>query len=354
MYQLNDKIKELTPYEPLKGDFKIRLDANESYLHIPDYILEMLLASSTLLKTNRYPDPLAIELCTSFANAYGVSPSLVAAGNGSDELIQVIFSSFLMKGEKYASFDNDFSMYDFYGHISECECVKLHKRSDLTIDVDEAIKTCNENDVKLLIFSNPCNPTSLGLVREDVRKIINNVKALVILDEAYMDFWDQSILSEIESYDNLIILRTCSKAYGLAALRVGFAVANKTLINVIKAVKSPYNVNSISQHMASVILSHKGESHAAITQIKNSTKELYAALTEFNEEFNCGWEIFPTCTNFVTVRFEKARELYNYLLSIGIAIRCFGPYLRITAGSNNENIQLIKFIEKYYQEVLNK
>ena len=351
MYQLNDKIKELTPYEPLKGDFKIRLDANESYLQIPDYILEMILASSVLLKTNRYPDPLATELCSSFAHAYNLPANLVAAGNGSDELISVIFSAFLMKGEKYASFDHDFSMYDFYGHIAECECVKINKEADLTINVDKAIKLINENDAKLVIFSNPCNPTSLGLKKDEVRKLIKSVNALVVLDEAYMDFWDQSILNEIEDYDNLIILKTCSKAYGLAALRVGFAVGNMTLINAIKAVKSPYNVNSISQHIAAKFLSHKGETNAATEQIKHSTKELYKALYELKGKLSLDWEILPTCTNFVTVRFNEAKELYNYLLSIGIAVRCFGPYLRITAGSNSENKQLIKFIEKYYIEI---
>jgi histidinol-phosphate aminotransferase len=245
-------------------------------------------------------------------------------------------------------------MYAFYSSMYELKVETLPKEQSLQINIPKVIDYCNNQNIKAVIFSNPCNPTSLGVTRQDIIKLIKNVYCLVIIDEAYMDFWDQSILNEIENYDNLIILRTCSKAYGLAALRVGFAVANKTLINVIKAVKSPYNVNSISQHMASVILSHKGESHAAITQIKNSTNDLYKALKELNEKLNCGWEIFPTCTNFVTVRFEKARELYNYLLSIGIAIRCFGPYLRITAGSNNENIQLIEFIEKYYQEVLNK
>ena len=353
MYQLNDKIKELTPYEPLKGDFKIRLDANESYLHIPQYIMELILAGGNLFNTNRYPDPMATELCSAFAHLYGVPASLVAAGNGSDELISVIFSAFLMKGDKYASFDNDFSMYDFYGHIAEAELRKIKKKPDLTIDVDETINIINSENVKLLIFSNPCNPTSLGLKREDVRKIIKNVNALVILDEAYMDFWDQSIITEIEDYDNLIILRTCSKAFGLAALRVGFAVANNTLINAIKAVKSPYNVNTVSQHIAAKVLSHRGEVNAATEQIKHSTKELYDALINLNEKLGNIWEIFPTCTNFVTVRFEDARKLYEYLLSIGIAIRCFGPYLRITAGSNNENTQLIKFIEKYYESVNN-
>lgn len=354
MYQLNDKIKDLTPYEPLQGDFKIRLDANESYLHIPDYILELILASSTILKVNRYPDPMASELCKAFATAYGIDPHLVAAGNGSDELISVIFSSFLMKGEKYASFDHDFSMYDFYGHIAEAQCVKLRKRDDLTIDVDKAIETCNNENVKLLIFSNPCNPTSLGLKREEVRRLIKSVNALVILDEAYMDFWNEALINEVEDYDNLIILKTCSKAYGLAALRVGFAVANKTLVNVIKAVKSPYNVNSVSQHIAATILKHRGETGAATEQIKTSTKELYDGLVSLNETLGNPWKILPTCTNFVTVVFDEAREVYEYLLSIGIAVRCFGPYLRITAGCNNENLQLLKFIYKYYTEHKNK
>lgn len=148
-------------------------------------------------------------------------------------------------------------MYDFYGYVSECRGIEIKKDENFTIDIDKVIETCNNENVKLLIFSNPCNPTSVGLTREAVRKIIRGVSALVVLDEAYMDFWNESMLGEFENYDNLLILKTCSKAFGLAALRVGFAVGNEKLVRAIKAVKSPYNVNTCSQKMAEAVLKNR-------------------------------------------------------------------------------------------------
>ena len=350
MYILNDKIKDLTPYEPIKGDFKIRLDANESFVNVPEYVMTEVVAKAFSAKFNRYPDSLAGELCSAFAGAYGVNKENVVAGNGSDELISLIFGGFLMKGETFATLSCDFSMYDFYGSLSEGKAVKIPKNPDLTVDVQGVIDACNRENVRLLIFSNPCNPTSIGLDREDVREIIKNVKGLVVLDEAYMDFWDQSLIGEVEDYDNLIILKTCSKAFGLAAVRVGFAVGNTTVINAIKAIKSPYNVNTLSQITAAAVLRHRGECKAALGQIKQSKEELFKLLTGLNEENGNVLKIIDSSTNFVSVFTPRAKELFEYLLSIGIAVRYFGDFLRITAGSNNENIQLAKFINKFLRE----
>ena len=226
MYTLNEKIRDLEPYEPIAGEYKIRLDANESFLCLPESVMASALHAMMRVELNRYPDPTAKDLCAAFAKSYKVKPACVAAGNGSDELINVIFQSFLMKGETYATLTPDFSMYDFYGYVSECRGIEIKKDENFTIDIDKVIETCNNENVKLLIFS---------LTREAVRKIIRGVSALVVLDEAYMDFWNESMLGEFENYDNLLILKTCSKAFGLAALRVGFAVGNEKLVRAIKA-----------------------------------------------------------------------------------------------------------------------
>ena len=350
MYTLNDKIKDLVPYEPLKGNFKIRLDANESFAQMPEYIMAEIVAKAFSTKFNRYPDPLAAELCSAFAGAYGVQKENIVAGNGSDELISVILGGFLMRGEKFATLTYDFSMYDFYGSLSEGKNVKITKNEDLTINVQGVIDACNREDVKVLIFSNPCNPTSIGLEREDVRTIIKNVSCLVVLDEAYMDFWDQTLIDEVNEYDNLLILRTCSKAFGLAAVRIGFAVGNTTIINTIKAIKSPYNVNTLSQITATTILRHKGENKAALGQIKQSKLELVKLLKALNGKYENSMKIIDGNTNFVTVFMPKAKELFEYLTEIGIAVRYFGDFLRITAGSYNENVQLIKFMDKFFEE----
>ena len=348
MFTLNDKIKDLTPYEPNENIYKIRLDANESFLKVPDYVMAEAYKQFGSLSLNRYPDPKAAKLCESFAKCYDLDPKNVAAGNGSDELISIIANSFLMADEKYAAFSYDFSMYDFYGHLAGAVGVKIPQNEGFSVDVDRVISVCKAENVRLLIFSNPCNPTSLGIDRENVRKIITSLEnTLIVLDEAYMDFWDQSLLSEVSDYDNLIILRTCSKAFGLAALRIGFAVANERLINVIKAVKSPFNVNSISQLIAGTVLRHRGEFAAAQGQIALSLKTLQSGLEALNEKYGSPMVILKSCTNFVTVRYSESKELFEYLKSVGIAVRFFGSFLRITCGTKEENTQVLRFIEKY-------
>lgn len=352
MYTLNEKIRDLEPYEPLAGDYKIRLDANESFLRLPESVMASALHAMMGAELNRYPDPAAKDLCAAFAKCYKVRPECVAAGNGSDELINVIFQSFLMKGETYATLTPDFSMYDFYGYVSECKGVHIKKDENFAIDIDKVIETCNNENVKLLIFSNPCNPTSVGLTREAVRKIIKGVSALVVLDEAYMDFWDESMLGEFENYDNLLILKTCSKAFGLAALRVGFAVGPEKLIRAIKAVKSPYNVNTCSQKMAEAVLKNRAEADAAIRRLLLSRDELQGKFDRMAQRFPDKLETVKSVTNFIVLRTPYAEELYERLLSESIAVRYFKNMfaLRITAGSTGENAAVAEHIQRFFEE----
>ncbi len=348
MYKLNSKIVDLKPYEPLKGNFKIRLDANESYLPFPKELEDEIHDGLKKIDLNRYPDSKAEKLCESFAKIYGLKTENVVAGNGSDELISILLSAFLLKGENYAVFEKDFSMYNFYGSICEANCIVIDKNADWTIDVDKTIEVCQKKNVKLLIFSNPCNPTSLGLKKDDVRRIINSLEdTLVVLDEAYMEFWTESLMDELLNYQNLVILKTCSKAFGLAGLRVGFAVSHENIVNAIKAVKSPYNLNSVSQFIANTLLERKDLLEDATEKILEQTKKLYSALKEIAGNTV---ELLTTNTNFVVLKTDKAKEMWQYLCDKGISVRNFGEFLRINAGSDEENTELLRVIEEYIKE----
>ncbi|MBR5134842.1 MAG: histidinol-phosphate aminotransferase family protein, partial [Clostridia bacterium] len=331
-YTISEKTASLKPYDPSEGTYRIRLDANESFLLPTETDRAAMADAIAELDFRRYPDPMSKAPCEAFAKLYGVDSSLVTAGNGSDELICVIMSTFLQKGEKVLTVSPDFSMYRFYTDITENPCITMPKNDDLTIDVDAVIKTINTEDIRLFVFSNPCNPTSIGLDREAVRRIITETSALIVLDEAYMDFWDQSLLDEVEQYDNLIILRTASKALGMAALRLGFAVANKTLTGIIRAAKSPYNVNSATQAMASVVLSNPLYKDVYIDILKESKNQLYQGFERLVEK---GYvkKLYPSCTNFVLIEVDDAPYFWSELADFGIIVRCFGDHrLRITAG----------------------
>lgn len=345
-YTLNDKIKNMTPYDPVSGEFDIRLDANESFITPPQEIIDEIKESVLKTNFNRYPDPMASKLCKLFGNYYGVDSELVTAGNGSDELISIIANSFLQKGDKAMVLAPDFSMYKFYLKLAECECVTYEKKEDFRVDFDNLIYAIQSREIKLIIFSNPCNPTSVGFEAKQMRKLIRSVDALVVLDEAYMDFYDQSLINEAADYDNLIILRTCSKAFGMAAIRLGFAVANKTLTNALRSTKSPYNVNSVTQAVGCVIFSHPDYLRDCVDKIKKSRDELYNKLTTL-QRLNPGRiRVVEPVTNFVYVWQDNAGGLYNILKSHGIVVRNIGEYLRITAGTPDENNAVLKVIER--------
>lgn len=350
MYTLNEKIKNLQPYDPISGNYKIRLDANESCVNLPDYMIEKIKETVGNINFNRYPDPYAKELCRAFAEYYGINPLSVTAGNGSDELICLLMTAFLMKGETLITIEPDFSMYRFYTSITEINCVSVQKNSDLSIDINKLISAVHKNKAGAVIFSNPCNPTSLGLSKEDIIKLIKSVDSLVILDEAYMDFWEESLLNRVNDFDNLVILRTASKAVGAASIRLGFAVANEKITNALKAVKAPYNVNSVTQAIGTIIYSDK-------EYLKNIRKTIVSLRKSLYNDFKALEALYPEkiklidgCSNFIFIKTDEASDIFNFLLSKGVAIRLMNDYIRITAGNEEENTELLGLLKEYLKQ----
>lgn len=347
MYKLNSKISNLTPYSPITGDYKIRLDANESCFNLPQDILEQIKTAVENIDYNRYPDPYATELCKAFADFYGISEKNVTAFNGSDELITLLMTTFMMSGETLVTVEPDFSMYRFYTTLAELNCVSSPKNTDLSVDIDTVIKTVKENNARGVIFSNPCNPTSKGIGRDDIIKLITSVDALVILDEAYMDFWNASILELVNKYDNLIIMRTASKAIGAAAIRLGFAVTNEVNSNALKAVKSPYNVNTVSQKIGTIIYKNKEFLQNRRNTIVSLRENLYNDLKEIECKYPDKIAIVEGCSNFVFIKTDLGKEIFDFFLSKGVAIRLMNDYIRITAGTAEENQTVVALLEEF-------
>jgi len=341
MFSLPEKLKEFTPYTPITGDYKIRLDANESFIEVDR---ELIAKAVSGVKLNRYPDPYAVEVILAFSELFGVDPLCVTAGSGSDELIGIIISSLLQKGDKFLCASPDFSMYSFYAKLYELEVAEFLKNADMTLNINELIGYINKNGIKAVAFSNPCNPTSLGIEKNEIMRLVTDTNALIILDEAYMDFWDekQSLIGEVGGHKNLIVLRTCSKSIAIAGLRLGFAVASREIADVLKAVKPPYNVSSLTQAIGAAILSDRDGYRNNINAVKMNTFWLYNEL----DKLRIFEKIYDTRTNFIFIKTEKARTIYEYLLGEGIAVRCYEGHLRICAGTASENKSLIKSLKQ--------
>lgn len=348
MYSLNEKAKSIKPYVPVSGRLRIHLDANESFIELPEELRKRIGEKIEKLPLNRYPDLEAAEACAAFAGLYGVDKKSVVAGNGSDELISVIFNCFLEKGQSFATIEPDFSMYAFYGMLAEGKHVKINKNADFGFDVDNAIKICNNEAVRLLIFSNPCNPTSKGISAAEAARLISSVDALVVLDEAYMDFWDESMLSRMDEFDNLIILKTCSKAFGMAGIRMGFAAATQRLRDTMMAAKSPYNVNAVSQCIAAELLREKGLIEAALGQLLASKTRLNNGLLKLAEK-TCAFKVISGVTNFVSIVMKDPEDFYEYLLGKGIAVRLTAGIIRVTCGTTEENNEFLSCAQGYFR-----
>lgn len=352
-YQLNEKVKNLIPYDPIMGDYRIRLDANESFIDPGEILREQILSAVSGIEFNRYPDPTATELCGKFAQFYGVDPSCVVAGNGSDELITVILGAFLRPGDRLLTFSPDFSMYKLYGDIFEKTNCVAAKKEDLTLTADDVLDAAGKTGPAAILLSNPCSPTSLVMSREDALRIVENTDALVIIDEAYMDFSDGSVIKTAEKYDNLIVLKTCSKALGLAAIRLGFAVSSKEIIRALNCVRSPYNVNALTQAIGCVVFSNPGYIKDSMEEIKKARDSLYQGLLKIEGKSGVRRVVKPD-TNFVLVELEDVESVFNELKKRSIIVRRIGNYLRITAGTKKENGDLIQALTEILAVKINK
>jgi len=335
--KISEKLLNMSPYDPTENKYSVKLDANESFIELPPVIKAKMLSAIAEVAENRYPDPSCRVLREAASKIYNVPDKNIVCGNGSDELLSIIISSFNMKGDKIMTAAPDFSMYEFYAHNAECEVVTYEKDDALVIDPNELISMAKEQNVNMLIFSNPCNPTGVGLPASDIKRIVSSLDSLVVVDEAYMEFWNESILDSVLEYDNCILLRTCSKAFGMAALRVGFAIANDILISCMNKSRSPFNVSALVQAGAASVLSEREYLEECCEKIRKNTEELRHMALELTEK-NQNFEYMPTVTNFVLLKTKKAKEYYNELLGRDICVRLVkGKYLRITSGSADEN-----------------
>lgn len=349
-YQLNKKVRDLEPYEPISGNYPIRLDANESFLEIPPEVKADMLSRISLLHLNRYPDPLAAGVCERAGRYLGVKPELITVGNGSDELLTLLTQVMMSKGEKMICTSPDFSMYQCYGYLAEVECIEFKKDASFRINVDALIDLIQTEGARTVIFSNPCNPTGVGLPRAEVIRLIEGVpECLVVVDEAYMEFWDQSVLDCVEKYDNLMVLKTCSKSFRMAGIRCGLAIANRTLTNALRAAKSPYNVNSMTQAAAETLFDYPAELDAATQTVIHSRDALYDSVRALANKFPEKLSLLPTNANFVYIKMPagQAKRIFEAMKAEGVIVRCMGDYLRITCGTEHENAEVVRLLEVF-------
>ena len=339
MNREKESIRSLEPYVTNPTICSVKLDANEGDKDLYRDLLKKLGESDITL--NYYPDDSYSELKKEINNYVGYEPKNITVGNGSSELLDLCVKTFVDKDETILSLDPTFSMYSIYAQVFSAKYIGAKAEEDFKLNVDSIIKDIKENNPKLIILCNPNNPTGSVLTKEEVRKIVKSTDALIALDEAYMEFGDESLIDEVMDYDNLLIVKTVSKAFSLAGIRMGYIVANEDIITSIEKVRAPYNLNSLSTYIATEALRQKERMFDYVKNIKEEREKIYKALVDL------GVKAYPSGANFVFFK-SDIDNLQKKLVDKDVLIRKFSGkldgYYRVSVGTKEQNE---KFLEAF-------
>ena len=381
-------IWELKPYSSARSEFKLYgetsagaltlLDANENPNDPINHNSELRIPN-----LNRYPDPLQSEIKEILSAQKGVDADQVFVGNGSDEAIDLLYRIFCEPGkDSVITCPPTYGMYEVSAAINDVAVVEVPLKDNFDFDIDGILKSDAFAKAKLLWICTPNNPTGNALLKADLQhdwkaenytkggmmdisyapefekelkenqrlmdQIIGGFKGIVVIDEAYQDFTEnQSFISRLTDYPNLVVLQTMSKAHGLAGARTGFAFASKEIIALFNKTKPPYNVNELSQKAVANALKNITATEKEVTEIKANRKMLMTLL----EDLDYVEQVFPSEANFILTKVKNATAVYNYLRDKNIIIRNRSSQipntLRFTVGTTRECEELMKVLMEY-------
>lgn len=335
---VRENIKKMKPYSSARDDFQgnasVFLDANEN----PYPALY-----------NRYPDPHQRKLKEKIAALKKVSTGQIFLGNGSDEAIDLIIRAFCVPGKDNVIIPQPtYGMYSVSAEINDIEIKPASLTTDFDVDVNSIVNAIDTNS-KIVFLCSPNNPSGNLLSLDRIRTVLESFDGLVIVDEAYIDFANQpSLTTWLTEYPNLLILQTLSKAWGLAALRLGMCFASKEIITILNKIKPPYNINEATQQLALDHITHVVQKEIWVTELIKQRELLKERLKEVSKVK----KIFPSAANFLLVQIDNPVQTYQYLVDKGVIVRdrsrvlhCEGC-LRITVGTEKENDFLINALKQ--------
>lgn len=330
----------MKPYSSARDDFKgeasVFMDANENPLND---------------KYNRYPDPLQWRLKEKIAKIKGAAPENIFLGNGSDEPIDLVIRIFCEpRTDNIVAIDPTYGMYQVCADVNDVEYRKVLLDDNFDLNADSLLSRVDEH-TKLIFLCSPNNPTGNLLDRKEVKKVLDTFSGIVVIDEAYIDFASEKTwINDLDKYPNLIVLQTFSKAWGLAAVRLGMAFTSVEIIQLFNKVKYPYNVNILTQDFVSKEL----EQSELRKQWVNTLLKGRDYLNNELSKLPFVQRIYPSDSNFLLVKVDDANTLYKQLAANGVIVRnrstvslCAGC-LRITVGTEDENRILIRTLQSIH------
>jgi histidinol-phosphate aminotransferase len=346
MINFRDNVKKMEGYmpgeQPPPGTKVIKLNTNENpYLPSPEVMKVLRGFDGEWLR--RYPDPMAAMAREAAARVYGVPADWILAANGSDEMLALLARAFLESGRRIAYPMPTYSLYITLAEMQDATTVEVAYDEDYNLPVEGLLAARAD----LTFVCTPNNPSATVAPVKDLEKLASGLDGVLVIDEAYTDFSDGNALELVSRYENVIVLRTLSKAYSLAGLRVGFGVAQPKLLEGLIKIKDSYNVDSVALRLAAAALNDQGWMRANAETIKASRAKLAAQLEQMK------FSLWPSQANFVMARPPKgdARYMYYELRERGILVRYWDrprldDKLRITVGTEEENHALIAALKE--------
>lgn len=339
-------IKTLQAYEPEPQHARAILNANENPYDLPETVKEEIAEKIRALDFNRYPDPASAALIQAFSKFSGVPTARIMAGNGLDEVLSVMIQTFIAPGETLVSHAPGFSMYEVWTAINGGRYVAVPDTDEHKINTDGLIEAAIRNNAKMIVVCSPNNPTGYKIPKYELVRLLEESPSLVVLDEAYIDFDGDSYIDLLdEGYDNLVVLRTMSKAFRIPGARCGFACGPDKLIGAMKKVKAPYNLNALTQTAARTALEHADEILSVIPEIKQSRADMTAFLSALPDVNVC-----PSAANFIYFTTPRHAELQQSFLKNGILVRYYPDAcaFRLTIGTPEENDMVRAAVQEVY------
>ncbi|NQN57125.1 histidinol-phosphate aminotransferase family protein [Streptococcus suis] len=346
------KRKVFEHYQPYKIKQKARFDLGNNENRIIDwaFLPQETLENLDVNQLSFYGDNTYSELIEKYVAYLGVNPKQVTVGVGSDHLIHMIISTFMEKDDTFLTVNPDFFMYETYNqmHGSRFEAIDLEEKDGtLVLPVDNLLSRAQATNAKILMLSNPNNPSSVAYSMEDLERLASSFKGLLVIDEAYIEFAEvESFISRLEEYENVLVLRTLSKAFGLAGLRVGFAVGSEELIYELDKVIPPFSLSNLTAKMAAVALNYTDKVLETVGVIQNLREEMILFLQGLD---NC--QVLPSQASFVTFKALWAEEFYQQALAQDWNFKYYPTgklegHIRLSIGRPEEMDMMKKMIEK--------
>ena len=327
-------------YNP-KLNGEIRLDTNTNVLG-SNPAAEKYLAENRW-DLNGYPNTYSNGLREALGELYGLDKDNFIAGNGSDEMLDVTFKTFTNWGDNSVVPVPSYTLYDYFVQMNGGKAHEVDLTEDFQLDVDEIVK----QDAKVAIMPSPNNPTGNCFRQKDIEEILSKFNGIVVVDEAYAEYADDAMIRRVDEFDNLVVLRTFSKAYAMAALRVGYAAANRKLADMMMRVKIPYSLNMVSEGAAIAAVKDQDFIRRSVEMVREQRPKLDAGLRKL------GFETFPSDSNFILARAPiDHKELVQGLKERGVLIRDFGAKRRTencvmtTVGTADLNAILLEKAEE--------